>query len=124
MAKRKSKPKSNRGGARPGAGRKSAAVRKLRDDFNTVVRETIVDWLPELLVNLKALADGIEVQKTDAKGREVVYSQPPDRAANQYLIDRVCGKPIDQAVESAKSTYAEIPDDEPDVEPRVGETET
>ncbi len=81
-----SKPKSKRGGRRPGAGRKSAADLALRDDFNAAARDTIVEWLPQLLANLKTLADGSGPLN------------PPSLAANQYLLDRVLGKPT-QSIE-------------------------
>lgn len=45
---------------------------------------------------MEALADGIYVEEQDATGKRIVYRRPPDRAANEYLINRVMGKPTDR----------------------------
>lgn len=50
------------------------------------------------------LADGVCVQKTVGDGEEIVYTQPPDRAANEYLINRVMGKPTDKSEADVKVT--------------------
>lgn len=84
------------GGARPGAGRKPKAER-----FAGPVAEAeqrIADRLPELIDNLFVLAAGVRVQEADKDGGVDIYTEPPDRRANEYLIDRVLGKPR-QAVE-------------------------
>jgi hypothetical protein len=41
------------------------------------------------------LADGVTVQEEDDKGKERIYSRPPDRATNEYLINRIMGKPTE-----------------------------
>lgn len=84
------------GGARPGAGRK-----RVRDVFEKPVREAekkIADRLPRLLANLFVLADGVMVEEDipGEDGEPVRYRKPPDRAANEYLINRVMGKPVDK----------------------------
>ena len=54
----------------------------------------IFDRLPWLIGKLFELAEGIHQGKTLKDGvTTVVYQQPPDRQAAEYLIDRVMGKP-------------------------------
>jgi hypothetical protein len=84
------KPAVNHGGKRPGAGRKTKEANKIREDFNSVINQTVGPWVLELLTNLKTLAGGIKVR--DDEG--VIFDQPPDRAAAIYLIDRLVGKPF------------------------------
>lgn len=100
----KSKPKSNRGGKRPGAGRKTTAAAKLREDFNLVATDTLIDFLPDCLANLKRLADGVKAR--NAKG--IVYDVLPSAVANMYLLDRLLGKPK-QAVEHSGKDGGAIP---------------
>lgn len=104
------KPRTGRGGKRAGAGRKTKEATKLREDFNAATNQTLIGWLPDLLKNLKKLADGgferVE-EKFEAdpvvpglmvlveRKREVAE---PDRAANEYLVNRLLGRPK-QAVE-------------------------
>lgn len=53
--------------------------------------------LVRYIENMEALADGVTVQETDAKtGVTVVYTRPPDRQANEYLINRIMGKPTER----------------------------
>lgn len=53
--------------------------------------------LVRYIENMEALADGITVQETDAKtGATVVYTRAPDRQANEYLINRIMGKPTER----------------------------
>lgn len=58
----------------------------------------IADRLPSLIENMFALADGVKVQEIDFEtGGVTVYSKPPDRAANEYLINRIMGKPTERS---------------------------
>lgn len=100
----KSKPKSNRGGRRAGAGRKSKAATKLREDFNAVATELLIGYLPDVLANLKAVADGVRVRSAEG----VVYDQAPSVPANIYLADRLLGRPR-QAVEHSGKDGGAIP---------------
>lgn len=85
---------AGRGGPRPGAGRKPAAVRALIHATPIQAAEgKIRERLPWLVDQMLILAEGFEIQRTDARGRLRIYSAPPDRAAIEYLIDRVLGKP-------------------------------
>lgn len=83
------------GGARPGAGRKKKA-----DKFETAINaaeQRIRDRLPELIDNMFILAGGVVVQEVDEKDDIVhVFSKPPDRQANEYLINRILGKPTER----------------------------
>ena len=56
----------------------------------------IADRLPSLIENMLTLADGFWQEDTDKDGRRIVYKTAPDRAANQYLIDRIMGKPTER----------------------------
>lgn len=82
-----------RGGKRPGAGRKPKAM-KYQTEIARAEKQ-IGDRLPLLVENLIRLADGVTVQKETIVGT-VVYTEPPDRAANVYLIDRILGKPTER----------------------------
>lgn len=97
---------AGRGGARPGAGRKPSAVRRVVHATAIQLAETkIRDRLPWLVDQMIILAEGVEIQKTDARGRTRIWSVPPDRAAIEYLMDRVMGKPK-QPVEVEMLEYA------------------
>jgi hypothetical protein len=81
------------GGARPGAGRKTKA-----EKFATAIaraEKRIADRLPQLIDNLIALADGVTVQEVDKDGEAVIFTRPPDFKANEYLINRILGKPTE-----------------------------
>lgn len=84
------------GGSRRGAGRKRKA-----DVFERPIRaaeKKIADHLPRLVENLLALADGVLVEDVNPlTGEPAVYKRPPDRAANEYLINRLMGKPTDRS---------------------------
>lgn len=86
--------KNGWGGRRPGAGRKPKRV--IFENDVRVAEGRIADRLPRLVDNLFKLADGVAVKTTNAKGQDVVFLTPPDRAANEYLINRVLGKPIER----------------------------
>lgn len=92
-----------RGGARPGAGRprkqeKYAAPIAAAED-------RIADHLPRLIDNLLHLAHGweqVEERYEVARDRDpqelvlvarIVRRAAPDRKANEYLIDRLMGRP-------------------------------
>lgn len=53
----------------------------------------IAQKLPWLVDKLLELVEGIEIERIDRQGQRRIYSQPPDRQAAEYLIDRVMGKP-------------------------------
>lgn len=106
------------GGARPGSGRKAKA-----EKFKLPIaraEKRIADRLPELIENMFVLANGgyerVEEQWAPAGSLYVgggkMYPDLPDeelvlikrtssiadrdRAANQYLIDRIMGKPTER----------------------------
>jgi hypothetical protein len=88
------------GGARPNSGRK-----KTRDVNESAVREAekkIRDRLPQIIDNLLILADGVKVEETTAEGETAVYKKPPCRQTNEYLVNRILGKPTEK-VESENS---------------------
>ena len=87
-SKSKSKAQSKRGGKRPGAGRKTQAETALRRDYNAASTELLVGYLPSVLANLKALADGVKVLAADGV---TAYDQAPSVQANIYLCDRLLG---------------------------------
>ena len=85
---------AGRGGTRAGAGRK--AKRDKHAGAINKAEKRIKDRLPELIDNLFELAEGVEVQERDANGAVKVYSRPPDRQANEYLLNRIMGKPTER----------------------------
>lgn len=103
----KPKAKSKRGGPRPGSGRPTKDVTKLRAEIVAETEKVICDALPKLIANMIYLANGgyerVEEKHTDDEGlgilalteRKVSIAEP-DRGANQYLIDRILGKPKQQ----------------------------
>lgn len=56
----------------------------------------IRDRLPELIENMFRLADGVWVEETTILGTKIVYQKPPDYKANEYLINRIMGKPTER----------------------------
>lgn len=58
--------------------------------------------------NLDRLADGVYVED-EKTGR--IYTTPPDRAANIYLIDRVLGRPVDNSTPASSKVHVEYVDD-------------
>ena len=87
------------GGAREGAGRKPGELKSLLDKPVRAAEKQIVERLPRLLANLFILADGVMVEEDIAgeNGEPIRYTKPPDRQANEYLINRVMGKPTDKS---------------------------
>lgn len=103
------------GGARPGSGRKPRA-----EKFESVITKAdkrIASNLVRYIENLERLADGVTVQEVDKRtGAEIVYTCAPDRQANEYLINRIMGKPTErQEVESSGGLIIQVQYiDEPD----------
>jgi len=56
----------------------------------------IADRLPSLIENMLVLADGYWTEETTKEGARIVYKTAPDFKANQYLIDRIMGKPTER----------------------------
>lgn len=111
------------GGARPNSGPKPRAVVAAIGDANAATIAKLTSWLPDLLNNLKRLADGgyerverkFELRMIvpppgtfDVNGRQVqpyeemvmverkVEVADADRLANEYLINRLLGKPTEK----------------------------
>ena len=82
------------GGRRPGAGRPSKRTKHA--GAITKAEKRIADRLPELIDNMLELAGGVTVQETDFDGGVKVYTRPPDFKANEYLINRIMGKPTER----------------------------
>jgi hypothetical protein len=134
MAKAKAKAKTTgkNGGRRPGAGRKPKAANLARRDFNAAVDAMAGPWVEDCLKNLKRLADGIKVYRAKKDGEQVAdpaelkdaddaefFVTPPDFRANQYLLDRLCGRPIERVINSGDDSapltvIIKRPDREPD----------
>lgn len=79
---------TQKGGSRPGAGRKPKAD-KYSADINKAER-TIRDHLPAIVEAQIALAKGLKTE--DENG--IIYKTIPDRAAGQYLMNRIMGAPL------------------------------
>jgi hypothetical protein len=52
--------------------------------------------LVRYIENMEAIADGIFQEEQTEDGPRIVYQRPPDRAANEYLINRIMGKPTER----------------------------
>lgn len=80
------------GGARPGSGR----PKKTDKHAGAIARaeKRIADFLPMLVDNMFVLANGVLVEEANPLTGELqVYRKPPDRKANEYLINRIMGLP-------------------------------
>lgn len=80
------------GGRRPGAGRKPK-IEKHISAINKAEKQ-IKDRLPDIIDALMDLALGTKAFKVLEGGGVVAYTTLPDRAAGQYLADRIMGKPV------------------------------
>lgn len=79
-----------------GPGRRPKAIKFARPIARA--EKQIADHLPELIGNMLVLASGVLIEETNpVTGKEQVYRKPPDRQANEYLINRILGKPIERA---------------------------
>jgi hypothetical protein len=58
--------------------------------------QKIADNLPEIVDNLLRLAHGVKMADEDDEGNFYIYIKAPDRQANEYLMNRIMGKPTDQ----------------------------
>ncbi|MGV3616114.1 MAG: hypothetical protein ACO1SV_12330 [Fimbriimonas sp.] len=119
------------GGRREGSGRKRKA-----DKYSTEIEAAerkIADRLPQIIDNLTRIADGgIEVthitRERDPKTKKMVIVSSrtevtlPDRKANEYLADRVMGRPTQEVEMDLTSNgesvgalmFSELSDDELD----------
>ena len=70
--------------------------------------DLIADRLPELIDNLFSLAAGVTVQEPTPQGGTKVYTRAPDRQANEYLLNRIIGKPT-EAIEVSGPDGGPIP---------------
>ena len=57
--------------------------------------DKIADALPEIIDNLLELARGIWFEETNVDGSKRVYRRAPDRQSNEYLANRLMGKPTE-----------------------------
>ena len=86
---------AGKGGARPGAGRKPKGIKRVTYSSPIKVAEAkIASKLPWLVDKLIELVEGVEIERVDRQGQRRIYSQPPDRQAAEYLIDRILGKAV------------------------------
>lgn len=86
---------AGRGGKRPGSGRPKGTVKRVIHQTSIQAAEgKIRDRLPWLVDKMLELADGVEIERTDRQGQRRIYSEPPDREAIKYLMDRVMGKAV------------------------------
>lgn len=99
------------GGARPGAGRKPNAV-KFESEI-TAADKRIAANLVRYIANMEQLADGVMVEERDPITQKlIVYQRAPDRQANEYLINRIMGKPAERRVLEFEKPLEEMTDDE------------
>lgn len=63
----------------------------------TKAEKQIRDRLPEIIDSMILLSLGVQcTDRNIVTGETIVYDKPPDRAAAQYLIDRIMGKPTER----------------------------
>jgi hypothetical protein len=82
--------KSNRGGARAGAGRKRK--RELLAGPIEQLREAIEEITPHVGAALRELVTGVYREEATADGTVRVYRQPPNLGAIQEVLNRTLGK--------------------------------
>jgi hypothetical protein len=83
------------GGARPNSGPKPK--RQRFEGEITKADKRLAKNLIRHIENMERLADGVMVEETNViTGKPVVYQRPPDRQANEYLINRIMGKPTER----------------------------
>jgi hypothetical protein len=83
------------GGARPGAGRKPKA--QVFENEITKADKRIAKNLIRYIENMERLADGVLTEDTNiVTGDTSVYREAPNRQANEYLINRIMGKPVER----------------------------
>lgn len=58
--------------------------------------DRIAQRLDKILDNLFALADGVTVQEETKDGGTRIYTEPPDFKTNEYLANRILGKPTER----------------------------
>jgi hypothetical protein len=98
------------GGARPGAGRKRKS-----DKFAGQIAKAesrIADRLLDYLDNMEQLAAGIWMDEVDKEGERRLYLRAPDRQANEYLINRIMGKPTERKELTLPKPLEEMTEDE------------
>ena len=106
------------GGRRAGAGRKSD-TEKYGESVNAA-KEKIADRLPQIVDALLQLAIGAYVEEVNiVTGKRQVYKRLPDRAAAEYLFDRLAGKPtqvqdVTMQQEVTNKVYERTDDFDPD----------
>ena len=81
----------NNGGARKGGGRKKKLIKN--GTQNEAFIAAVTEHWDELIASLFQLANGVKHQGVDKNGADVIYNEKPDRAALEYLFNRVLGRP-------------------------------
>ncbi len=66
--------------------------------------------LVRYIENMEALADGVFQEEMTIEGTRIVYQRPPDRQANEYLINRIMGKPTERKEITGEDGAALFPD--------------
>jgi hypothetical protein len=82
----------------------------------------IIGHIQQCIDNLMALANGVEVEASGDESGRKVYQRPPDRAANEYILNRIFGrpaarKPLDESgrQEAERIDLSRIPQDRLDL---------
>ena len=79
-------------------------MRELLDSASATADKLLAAHLPKSIQNMIVLADGVTVERMNGDGTALIYTQPPDRQANEYLINRVMGKPTEKTEGDLKVT--------------------
>lgn len=85
--------KGGHGGKRPGSGRPSTGLTRLRDDADARINDLVGDKLVDIVEALVGLAVGCKAERVLPDGKALVYTTLPDFKAASYLLDRIAGRP-------------------------------
>lgn len=70
------------------------------------VENVIADHLPEFVDNLMRIAKGVFIEVELKDGTKRIYQEAPCRQSNEYLLNRIMGKPTERII----TTPEDLPD--------------
>ena len=83
---------NNRGGKRPGAGRKQGMASIKAEEARKYLTASVVAELDPILTAQIEMAKGIYYEMDDGQGKKIVYRKLPDSAAATYLLNQTIGR--------------------------------
>lgn len=97
------------------SGNPNGRPRKADNHAGAIARaeQQIADKLPHLVSKMLELADGVFVESANADGVRIIYQRPPDRAAIEYLVNRIMGKPKERVeVDTQPVDWSRVTDED------------